>query len=141
MYSYSMPDRKEDSKVVSALKKATSGLLFQSEADYPYKAVQVDVEGRLTANDILRLKQYPPGTPVKTLKLEQFFAGAVEEKDWHGPEELSSVQKHRELVDTLRALLSGIKVYKVGKINMDVYVIGKTKEGSYAGVSTKIVET
>jgi hypothetical protein len=45
------------------------------------------------------------------------------------------------LHDTLENLLKDISVYRVGTVNIDVYVIGKTADGYFAGVSTKLVET
>jgi hypothetical protein len=37
--------------------------------------------------------------------------------------------------------VTDIRVFKVGRVNLDVYVVGRTKEGDWAGVQTKAVET
>src|SRR5262249_58779199 len=38
--------------------------------------------------------------------------------------------------------LSGVKVYKVGEeAEKDVYLVGKTKDGQWAGLKTTVVET
>jgi hypothetical protein len=37
--------------------------------------------------------------------------------------------------------LSGTTVFKVGETEMDLYVVGRTDDGQYAGVKTKVVET
>jgi hypothetical protein len=42
----------------------------------------------------------------------------------------------------LQALLSGIKVYKIGdESEREVYIVGKTKDGRWEGLKTSVVET
>jgi hypothetical protein len=33
------------------------------------------------------------------------------------------------------------KVYRFGRRNIEVYIVGKTPTGDYAGLATKVVET
>jgi hypothetical protein len=50
--------------------------------------------------------------------------------------------KFDQLVKTLKELLSGIKGYKVGdEAEREVYIVGKTKDGQWAGLKTTVVET
>jgi len=42
----------------------------------------------------------------------------------------------------LKEQLSGVQVYKVGdEAEKQVYIVGRTKEGRWAGVKTTVVET
>jgi hypothetical protein len=41
----------------------------------------------------------------------------------------------------LKNNLCDIKVYRFGRRNIDVYMVGKTPTGDYAGLATKVVET
>jgi hypothetical protein len=42
----------------------------------------------------------------------------------------------------LKEQLSGIKVYKVGEeAEKEVYIVGKKKDGRWAGLKTTVVET
>jgi hypothetical protein len=42
----------------------------------------------------------------------------------------------------LQEQLSGIKVYKVGdEAEREIYLVGKTKNGRWAGLKTSVVET
>jgi hypothetical protein len=34
-----------------------------------------------------------------------------------------------------------LQVYRLGKIEIDVYVVGETPTGNLAGLSTKVIET
>ena len=43
--------------------------------------------------------------------------------------------------DPLKQNLGDLKVFKVGEVNVDVYIVGKTGSGKWAGVRTAAVET
>jgi Nuclease A inhibitor-like protein len=120
--------------ILDTLKQATEGLLYTSESDYPFDVFlwQTDT---LTPKKVLIETKHPKNTPV------QFFAQVTQEKDWYGPEEKETVARYKELVKTLQTTLSDIQVYRVGKIELEVYIVGKTPEGPFAGISTKVVET
>ncbi|HEV3311199.1 MAG TPA: nuclease A inhibitor family protein, partial [Chloroflexota bacterium] len=47
-----------------------------------------------------------------------------------------------KLAAAIKAQLSGVKVYKVGdEAERQVYVVGKTSDGQWAGLKTTVVET
>lgn len=117
------------------LKKLTRGLSFQSESDYPVKPFFEAGRGR---------KSFEAKKPSRTVDFDSFFANATADQDWYGTEEKETARRYRELVEALKENLTDIKVYKVGKAGgaeFDVYVIGKTPDGDFAGVTTKVVET
>jgi hypothetical protein len=50
--------------------------------------------------------------------------------------------KFDRLRKALQEQLSGVKVFKVGdEAKRNVYIVGKTKEGKWAGLKTTVVET
>jgi hypothetical protein len=51
------------------------------------------------------------------------------------------VQRFQNLVSVLKQNLSQLQVYRVGNIEIDVYIVGVTDGGGLAGLSTKLVET
>jgi len=129
--------------LLEELKKLTADLQFQSESDYPVEPFTLSGKGKtsLSAKDVASMSKTNPDGPVKEADFDQFFSNATQEQDWQGPEERESVKRFQALVKTLKENLSDIKVYKVGDIEMDVYVVGRTSSGDFAGVSTKVVET
>ena len=129
--------------IITALEEAANGLLFPSEADYPLEAFlwKSKADGEFTAPDLLALRQYSPDTPVKTVSLSRFFQPATTAEAWHNAEEQQTVKRFQALVATLKEHLRDIAVFKVGKTELDVYIVGKTKDGEFAGLSTKVVET
>jgi hypothetical protein len=49
--------------------------------------------------------------------------------------------RYQNLAHLLEANLSDLKVYQVGSINMPVYIVGRSPEGNWLGLSTRVVQT
>ena len=79
--------------------------------------------------------------PVRTPPLARFFKPATEEQVWHNAAERATAKRFQALVSALKENLSDLKVVQVGKVESEVYVVGKTASGDLAGVKTKVVET
>jgi len=51
-------------------------------------------------------------------------------------------EKFQKLAKVLQEQLTGVKVYKVGdEAEKAAYIVGKTKDGKWAGLKTTVVET
>jgi len=79
-------------------------------------------------------------TTLEILTVDELFAIATQEEDWHDEEERETVQRFQNLVSVLKQNLSQLQVYRVGRIEIDAYIVGMT-DGGWAGLSTKLVET
>ena len=75
------------------------------------------------------------------LTVDDFFAIAAQEEDWHDQEERETVHRFHNLVSILKQNLSQLQVYRVGSTDIDAYIVGVTPGGGLAGLSTKLVET
>jgi hypothetical protein len=129
------------SDMVDKLKQASDGLQCMSEADYPFEVFQWEGQEPLTAETVIKQTGHTPDTPVEVVQLDDFFQNATQEQDWHNDEEKETVAKFKALVETLKTYLSDIQVYRLGTVEIDVYVIGKTPLGDLAGLCTKVAET
>jgi Nuclease A inhibitor-like protein len=129
-----------DTALLDTLKQASQGMLYTSESDYPFEVFSWQTD-TLTPGQVLIETKHPENTPVQVSALDKFFAQATEEKDWHGPKEKETVAQYKHLLHTLQTTLSDIQVYRVGAIELEVYIVGRIPEGSLAGLSTKVVET
>lgn len=127
--------------VLSELRASTKGLLFLSESDAPIKAfvwkgVVIDSAGALLAH----LGQ-AANTPVQEVALEQFFAPMTTPQDWDDDDAKADRVRFQALVAQLAAL-TATRVFRLGSgPELAVYAIGKTPDGSTAGVSTLLTET
>ncbi len=84
---------------------------------------------------------HPETTPVETLDLETFFAPATQPQDWHGDEERAIAHRFQDLVHLLQTHLKAIQVYRLGSIEIPVYIVGQDEAGDWIIVSTTVVET
>jgi hypothetical protein len=124
------------------LQKASDGLLLMSESDYPFEVFLWEAGCLvITPETILQKTGHPVDTPVEVVDIDSFFAVATAEQEWHNPEERETSKRFQALVETLRRNLNETKVYRLGERSIDVYIVGTTPTGDYAGLSTKVVET
>ncbi|MGA7952234.1 MAG: nuclease A inhibitor family protein [Gloeobacterales cyanobacterium] len=129
-----------DTTILDTLKQASAGLQYTSESDYPFQVFSWPLD-TLTPKKLLAQTEHPKDTAIQLEDFDKFFAQATQEKDWYGPEEKKTVAQYKHLVHTLQTTLRDIQVFRVGQIELDVYIVGKTPEGSFVGLSTKVVET
>ncbi|MBE9052352.1 nuclease A inhibitor family protein [Nostocales cyanobacterium LEGE 11386] len=130
-------------EITKKLRQASDDLLMMSESDYPFEVFLWSNQARedLTNQKILELTNHPQDTSIETVEIDELFRNCAEEKEWHDEIQKQNVQKFQSLVKTLKDNLTDIKVYRLGTIDIDVYVVGKTLSGDLAGVSTKLIET
>ncbi|MEG4496652.1 nuclease A inhibitor family protein [Microcoleus sp. F10-C6] len=127
--------------IATQLQQASKGLLFLSESDAPFEVIHWPAQGELTPPKLLQLTGHPPDAPVELRTVDDFFAIATVEEDWHDQDERETVQRFHNLVSILKQNLSQLQVYRVGSIDIDAYIVGVTDGGEWAGLSTKLVET
>ncbi|MBE9053418.1 nuclease A inhibitor family protein [Nostocales cyanobacterium LEGE 11386] len=130
-------------EITEKLKQASDGLLMMSESEYPFEVFLWSNQAQepLTNQKLLQLTGHPPETLVEEVDLDYFFRNCAEEKEWHDEIQKQDVQKFQTLVTTLKDNLTDIKVYRLGTIEIDVYIVGKTLSGDLAGFFTKVIET
>ncbi|MCW5312679.1 nuclease [Nostoc sp. KVJ3] len=127
-------------EIVEKLKEASTGLLMMSESDYPFEVVLWKGAAPATQEKILQLTG-SQDLPVEVVDLDYLFRNCAFEQEWHNELQKEDVKKFQTLIQTLKDNLSNINVYRIGQINLDVYMIGQTKDGDLAGLVTKLVET
>ena len=128
---------------VVALKAAAKGVTYESESDEPFEVFQwkaADVGDDLTAAGAAALGGV--AGPAAELTVEQFFAPLVKAQKWHGDAEREVVSKYQALAEAVHAHLAESRVYKIGGgPEKTIYVVGRSKTGSWVGLKTTAVET
>ena len=129
-----------DEQFLDELREATRGLTFMSESDYPFEVFEWDAAE--PTHEFLRgLTGETPDTPVETTTAADFFRVAVSEAEWKNAEQLAAARRFQTLLRLLEQNLKDLKVFRVGVINIPVYVVGRGASGRWLGVSTRVVET
>ena len=118
---------------VAALETASKGLLFPSESEAPFQAfLWQDGGAKFSPSRLRELTDASEGAAVEELTLDELFQTVPSEDQ----------PKFQKLADALKQQLSSIKVYKVGdEAEREVYIVGKTADGAFAGIKTTVVET
>jgi hypothetical protein len=117
---------KSDQQVLEELRNASVGLLVMSESDYPFELIQWSGEIEITSEYLCRVSARPEGTRIEETDIERF---------------LGENERFRKLQAVIESNLSGVKVYKVGAIDIPVYIVGRSSEGQWLGVSTRLIQT
>ncbi|MDT5293517.1 MAG: hypothetical protein QOJ76_397 [Acidobacteriota bacterium] len=130
---------KTDDQLIDELKEATRGLTFMSESDFPFEVFKWDAEP--TPDFLRRLTADDASAPVETRTAAEFFRAAASEPEWKAGDELAVARRYQALLRLLEENLTDLKVFRVGTINMPVYVAGRRPSGAWLGLSTRVVET
>ncbi|MFL6336497.1 MAG: nuclease A inhibitor family protein [Pyrinomonadaceae bacterium] len=129
-----------DEQLIAELREATSGLTFMSESDYPFEVFNWGTAE--PTDEFLRgLTGEASGAQVETRTAADLFRVATSEAEWKNAEQLETARKFQRLLKLLEQNLKDLKVYRVGSINLPVYVAGRGSSGNWLGVSTRVVET
>ncbi len=119
---------------LGAVERAARGLLLPSESDEPIDMVRWD-DGAAELDDgaVLRLAGREPGTRLDRTDLADVFRDA-----FRGPD----ADRFRELARAIEAAVDSVRVYRLGDVEKDVYVVGRTRGGGgWAGIRSRVVES
>ena len=132
---------KTDRQLLRELAQAAEGLLYLSESDYPFETLCLEGSGELTPDRLRSLAGASTDAPVEVRSLEDFFrpnAVVVARKD---KERFATAGSYQTMVRLLKENLEEPRVYKVGRINLSVFIVGRSRKGNWLGLRTRVVET
>ena len=112
------------------LQAAAQGLLYPSETDAPFDVFRWKPTGTDAAKDVLAHATKLRG--IEEIPVAAFFDELDESDD---------APRFRALRKVMESSLSGLKVYRIGSIEVEVFVIGKARSGDWVGLHTISVET
>ncbi len=125
------------------LGQATSGLLFPSESDAaltPYRFPGTK-GAEPTPEALLSVEHLPSDTPVETITVADLFDPFQHAAEGASKEDQVEAERYHALVELLTRELKSLRVYRVGKVDIDVYVLGQDASGDWLGLKTHVVET
>lgn len=134
--SSSIPDR----ELVTQLESASQDLLWSSEAEYPLEVFYWH-NNNFDEHTLLKLRNYPAKTKVAIQEFSSFFDSVTKLQSWHNEAEQLEVKKYQAIANLIAENLTDVRVYLLGEVEIDVYILGKTKHRAIAGLTTKIVQT
>ncbi len=118
---------------------AAKGLLYISETDQPLEPVELKTTS--IEKEIIAMTGANENTEVEKIGLDHFFRNMIRTYPRSSKEEIASAEKFQRLAELLKKSLHDVTVYRIGKIQIKAFIIGRLDDGSYAGLSTSLVET
>lgn len=134
-------EKKVGDDLARRIKSLIRDLYYTSETDAEILPFAGDKAESVTKETLLAQTGKPADSAVEEKSFEDFFSRLTELQDWFGDEEKQTAQKFSNLKELLKKELKDIKVFKVGKIEVDVFVVGLDSQGILRGIKTKAVET
>ncbi len=129
-----------EQELLDRLSEATEGLTFMSESDYPFEVFRWETT-EPTEAFVRERSGEGPEAPVETRTAAEFFRVAASEAEWKNAEQLAAARRFQALLRLLEENLAGLKVFRVGSVNIPVFIAGRAASGNWLGVSTRAVET
>ncbi|WP_026995773.1 nuclease A inhibitor family protein [Flectobacillus major] len=125
------------------INRLIADLYYPSESDEKIAFVEVDLptDTPFALSSFKMFLGILPDTVASEISLDEFFAPLLKTEDWFGEEELAWVKSAEALKTLMTSQLTDIVGYKLGSIEIDVYLLGKSQAGNWQGIKTKVVET
>ena len=128
---------------ISEVTHLVKDLFYPSESDEPIEwfKFNVNVKNELTVSDLEFYLGYPPSAKVEEISTDLFWAPLLAVEEWYGDEERTQVEVFKSLKQLLETNLSYLKAFRVGQIEIDLYLVGQLNEKEWGGLKTLLVET
>lgn len=127
--------------LINELRNKVADLTYISETDAPIEPVFFDLPEDIKLENFLAKKSGSTDEPVEIRNTETFFLRLTTEKDWFRERETIRAKRFIQLQKFLEQNLSKIRVYRVGKVKIDIWVLGEFKDREVCGIRTFAVET
>jgi hypothetical protein len=122
------------------LKAACRSLTYISETDADIIPLTADKPASRSLDSYLAALDIS-SNEIEERGFDDFFDRLTAEKDWHGPREKKRTKQFAKLRDALQKHLDDIRVVRIGRVRLDIYIVGVDASGRLAGVKTKAIET
>jgi hypothetical protein len=124
-----------------SLSEASTGLIYISETDAGITPFEGGPAGEVTAANLLAQAGAAADSPVEERGFDEIFERLTRVYDGAGEEQAARANRFAALKDLLAQNLRDLKVFKVGRIQVDIYMVGLDADGNLSGVKTQAVET
>lgn len=125
---------------LAMLAAAVEGLLMPSETDAPFEPIVWGPDAPTPA--ALRAHSgAPDDAPVLDDEAARLLAGLARVEPWHTPQQRSRAARFADLQILLATHLADLRLYRVGTVEIAIYLIGRDASGAYVGLRTLVVRT
>ena len=127
-----------DSELIDAIENECIGLIYVSEIDAAVKPFAGPVTDVIVPELIMGSSG---NTNVEEGNFEELCKRLATVREWHNEVQKERAKKFQKLFQLLQENLRQIKVYRIGRTRLDIYVLGLDESNRAVGVQTQAVET
>lgn len=134
----------DSSELRGEVMAAAEGLVYSSESDRPFEWFELPGGAAgwpYGADEFARRIGAAAGAPVEERTLDRFFKPHIETVDPLDTRAQEIRPRYEALKKLLATRLGEVRVFRIGRIEIDCYVVGDDGRGNVAGVRTVAVET
>jgi hypothetical protein len=138
-----MSKKQPEMLLKNILPELLTDLYYPSESDEPIVVFSTEENHSLPIieNDFRTLLKLAEDIIIEPLDIEQFWNSVTEINDWYGEEQIAKTKQFEKLKNTLFEHLENVQGFRVGEIEIDVYLFGNNSDGEIEGIKTMLVET
>lgn len=126
---------------LQTIKNAADGLQYLSESDYPFEVVELLSSSQPVEQQLLNLLHQPPTTAIEKQTLSYCFRNMTATTGDAPALQQQTAARFTNLQTVLEEKLKNVTVYRIGHIQVEIFIIGQLQDGTYAGLRTKAIET
>ncbi len=130
-----------DNSFHKRLAETCRGLIYISETDSAVEEFFGGYVGVISIRSVLKSLGISTDTKIRESAFEEFFDRLAAKKEWHSNAQMKNADGFANLRTLLATELKDIHVYRIGSIQVEIFVVGKDKSGRLAGVKMRAVET
>ena len=141
-----MPDglpKKNMNSLKEEIEILITDLMYPSESDekMAYFEMEHSIEQKLALTDFRMYNGIKPETVITEISFDDFFKPLIKTEDWFVDDEKKWAENSLKLKHLLTDKAKDFQGFKVGSIEIDVFIFGKAEECKWVGLKTKVIET
>ena len=127
--------------LVEQLKKAVKGLNYVSEVDSEVDVFTGVKAAKVNKSVIFNQTKTSTNTFIEEINFADFFCHLTKISDWFSLDEIEIAEKFSVLRDLLERNLEQLKIFKLGRTRIKIYIVGLHSDGILMGIQTNSLET
>lgn len=121
------------------LLKASEGLLYTSESDYPFSYFSFSNASKLPTPQRFLQLIHQTGQPIEQVRFDDLFNRLTRVEPGMDEQQIKAAKRYRVLEKVFKATFKDLTVYRVGTIQIQVYITGVNACG-VGGLQTVSIE-
>lgn len=134
-------NEKNSSDLDAQIREICTPLIYISEADSSVEMFRWSTHKNFNGETIIHEARLEQNAQIEEVAFDDFFLKLTKEKDWFGEPERERAAGFLKLQNLLSENLTDLKVFRIGQVRIEIFVVGLDQSGETVGVRMSAVET